>query len=97
MAQATVSRRRPCRKCGGRYFVGTVTFLPSVIALVLAIGGVAEAVFGSGFVDAVAQGLVPAPDSVLRNAEWGLGAIILAGVVLLVGHGYRCIGCDTRQ
>jgi len=97
MAHATVSRRRPCRQCGGRYFVSTVTFLPTVIALVLAVGGVAKAVFGSGFVDAVARGVVPASEGVLQNAQWGLGAIVLAGVVLLVGHGYRCIGCDTRQ
>jgi hypothetical protein len=97
MARATVSRRRACRQCGGRYFVSTVTFLPAVIALVLAGGGVAKAVFGSGFVDVVASGFAPAPESFPQNAGWGLGAIVLAGVVLLIAHGYRCIGCDTRR
>jgi hypothetical protein len=97
MTQAAVSRRRPCRQCGGRYFVSTISIGPAILAILVALGGIAKAVTGSGFLEAVNNGVVPSPESFVQNAGWALGGIVLAGVVAFIGHGHRCIGCDTRR
>jgi hypothetical protein len=97
MAQAAISRRRPCRKCGGRYFANTVSVWAVLVALVAAGGGIWRAVVGSGMLAAVQSGGVPGDDSVGQGAVWAIGGILVAGIVLLIGRGYRCIGCDTQQ
>jgi len=96
MAQATVSRRRPCRNCGGRYFVGTISGFWAVAALAVALGGIAKAVVGSGVLAAV-DGGVPHPSHVLEAGVWAVGGIVVAGILAFIGHGYRCIGCDRPQ
>ncbi len=48
MAQATVSRRRPCRNCGGRYFVTTVSAFCAGVAILVAVTGLAKAILGTG-------------------------------------------------
>lgn len=97
MAQAVVSRRRPCRRCGGRYYVSTVSLGAAVLAVLIALAGIAKALAGSGFLAAVDTVAVPSPESLLGNAGWALGGIVVAGVVALFGRGHRCIGCDTQQ
>ncbi|MFI5587320.1 hypothetical protein ACIA5G_19890 [Amycolatopsis sp. NPDC051758] len=97
MAQATVSRRRPCRSCGGRYFVTTVPIFAAVLAFAAALGGIVTAVAGSGIVAAVAGGSIPEPAALLQDGAWAVGGIVLAGVIVLIGRGHRCIKCDVRQ
>jgi hypothetical protein len=95
MAQATVSRRRPCRSCGGRYFVTTVSVFAAVLAFAAAVGGIVKA--GSGIVTAVARGSIPEPAVLFQHGAWAVGGILLAGVIVLVGRGHRCIRCDVQQ
>lgn len=96
MAQATVSRRRPCAACGGRYFVGTISVFWAVLAIAVALGGIAKAVVGSGVLAAV-HGGVPHPTHVFEAGVWAVGGIVVAGILAFIGHGYRCIGCDRPQ
>ena len=81
MAQAAISRRHPCRKCGARYFATTVSVWAVLVALVAA----------------VQSGGVPGGDSVGQGAVWAIGGTLIAGIALLIGRGYRCISCDTQQ
>ena len=97
MTQAAISRRRPCRRCGGRYFAATVSVWAVIVALIAAGGGIWRAVVGSGVLAAVQGGVPPAGDSIGQGAVWAIGGIVVAGIVLLIGRGYRCIGCDTQQ
>jgi hypothetical protein len=96
MAQATVSRKRPCGNCGGRYFVGTISVFWAVIAIAVALGGIAKAVVSSGVLAAV-NGGIPHPTNVLEAGVWAVGGIVVAGIVAFIGHGYRCIGCDSPR
>jgi hypothetical protein len=97
MAQAAISRRHPCRKCGARYFATTVSVWAVLVALVAAGGGIWRAVVGSGVLAAVQSGGVPGGDSVGQGAVWAIGGTLIAGIALLIGRGYRCISCDTQQ
>lgn len=97
MSQATISRRRPCRQCGGRYFVGTFSIMSVLLALIAALGGIAKAVIGSGLFTVIDSGRIPALYSVVSHASWAIGGIVIAAIVLAIGHGYRCIACDTQQ
>ncbi|MET8996003.1 hypothetical protein [Amycolatopsis sp. NPDC004169] len=97
MAQSTVSRRRPCRSCGGRYFVTTVSVFAAVLAFAAALGGIAKAVAGSGIVAAIARGSIPEPAALLQGGAWAVGGIVLAGVIVLFGRSHRCIKCDAQQ
>lgn len=96
MAQATVSRRRPCRNCGGRYFVGTTSIFAAIIAIAIALAGIVKAVASSGML-AASNGAIPEPTSIVGAGVWAIGGIVVAGIVAFIGHGYRCIGCDTQQ
>ena len=96
MTQATVSRRRPCRNCGGRYFVGTTSVFAAIIAIAIAVAGIAKAVASSGMLTA-SNGAIPEPTSIAGAGAWAVGGIVVAGIVAFIGHGHRCIGCDTPQ
>jgi hypothetical protein len=96
MSHATVSRRRPCRHCGGRYFVGTISAVSAFVAFAFALGGIAIAVARSGVIKAVSSGIAPS-GNVLQDAVWAIGGIVIAAVVVMIGHGYRCISCDAQQ
>jgi hypothetical protein len=96
MSQATVSRRRPCRSCGGRYFVGTISVFAAIAAIAIALAGVVKAVVSSGMLSA-SNGSIPEPTSLLGAGVWAVGGIVVAGIVAFIGHGHRCIGCDTQQ
>jgi hypothetical protein len=97
MTQATVSRRRPCRACGGRYFVTTMSVFAALLAIAVALAGMAKAILGSGILDAVAGGAIPDPGSLVADGVWAVGGIVLAGIISFAGRGHRCIRCDTQQ
>ncbi|MEU4518766.1 hypothetical protein AB0F52_08600 [Amycolatopsis sp. NPDC024027] len=96
MAQATVFRKRPCRNCGGRYFVATISAFWAVLAIAIALGGIAKAVAGSGVL-AAAHGGIPHPTNIVGAGFWAVGGVVVAGLVALIGRGYRCIGCDSQR
>jgi hypothetical protein len=89
----TVSKLRPCTTCGGRQFAAKNSIISLVVAVAVAAGGIAEAILGS----AAANGAVPDPTNFLQVGAWAFGGIIAGGVVATIGHGYRCVGCGTRQ
>jgi hypothetical protein len=97
MTQATVSRRRPCRNCGGRYFITTVSVFAAVLAIAAALGGIAKAVLGSGIIEAATGGAIPEPAGLLQDGAWAVAGIVVAGVIVLIGRGRRCIKCDAQQ
>lgn len=96
MAQATVSRRRPCSKCGGRYFVRTISVFAALIAIAVALGGFAKAVMTSGVLS-VSNGDMPDISNIYGAGAWAIGGIVVAGIVASFGRGYRCIACDSQQ
>lgn len=96
MTQTTVSRRRPCGNCGGRYFVRTISVIAALVALAVALGGIAEAVLSSGVLTA-SNAHVPDPSVLVQAGAWAMGGFIVAGIVATVGRGYRCIACDAQQ
>ncbi|MEU0532242.1 hypothetical protein [Amycolatopsis tolypomycina] len=96
MAQATVSRKRPCRNCGGRYFAATISVSWALLAIAIALGGIAKAVTVSG-VPAAAHGDIPDPAVIVAAGCWAVGGVVVAGLVTLVGRRYRCIACDSRR
>lgn len=96
MAQATVSRRRPCIRCGGRYFVRTISVFAAVIAIAVALGGFAKAVMSSGVLTAASGGM-PEFSNMFEAGAWAVGGVVVAGVVASIGSGYRCIACDSQQ
>lgn len=91
MTQTSISRRRPCRSCGGRYFAGTMSVWAALVAVAAIVGGIAMTVGGFG------GGSDPDPSEFLGNAAWLAGGFVIAMIVLIVGHGHRCIQCDTQQ
>lgn len=93
MTQTSISRRRPCRSCGGRYFAGTMSVWAALIAVAAAIGGIAMTMGGGVF----GSGSGPDPAEFLGNAAWLVGGFVIAMIVLIVGHGHRCIQCDAQQ
>ncbi|GIE29689.1 hypothetical protein Ait01nite_027340 [Actinoplanes italicus] len=102
MAQSNVSRRSPCRRCGGRYYVSTTHLAAALLATASGLGGLAKSVLTSGALelirnDPAATGTV-VPDSLDVSAlAWaGLGMLAAIGVARL-GGGYRCIICDTPR
>jgi hypothetical protein len=104
MAQATITRRRPCRHCGGRYFVSTVNVVAAILATAVGLGGFAMAVLNSGALDAMNSTMDPANAKTFATSGldvsagwWAVAGMIAAIVVAWLGHGYRCIKCDTRQ
>jgi hypothetical protein len=96
MAQATVTRRRPCTNCGGRYFVRTISAIAALVAVAVALGGFAEAVMSSGMLTA-SNAHIPDPSNLAVAGAWALGGIVVAGIVAAAGSGRRCIACDARQ
>jgi transcriptional regulator NrdR family protein len=102
MAQATVSRRRPCRQCGGRYFVSTVNIAAAIVATAAVLGGFAMAFLNSGVLN-VMNGRAMDPASAdtsgldISAGLWAVAGMIVAVVVAWLGHGYRCIKCDAHQ
>jgi hypothetical protein len=96
MAQATVTRRRPCTNCGGRYFVRTISVIAALVAVAVALGGFAEAIMSSGMLTA-ANAHIPDPSNLVMAGAWALGGLIGAGIVATVGSGHRCIACDAKQ
>ncbi|MBE1494863.1 hypothetical protein H4696_001963 [Amycolatopsis lexingtonensis] len=96
MAQATVSRRRPCGNCGGRYFVGTISVFWAVVAFAAGLGGIAKALADSGLL-AAANGGIPQPAHLVTAGVWAVGGLVVAGIAAFIGHGYRCIGCDSPR
>lgn len=97
MAQATVFRRRPCRQCGGRYFVGTMGVFAALIAFAAFLGGIALTVVNSGLINGLTNPAGPDVDTVFQHAHWAIGGLVVAMIAAIVGHGYRCINCDTPQ
>ena len=96
MAQATVSRRRPCTTCGGRYFVRTVPVLAALIAAAVAFGGIAKAVVASGVLTS-SNAHLPDPSNLVVAGAWAFGGVIAAALIAGVASGHRCIACDTKQ
>lgn len=97
MAQARVHRRRPCTKCGGRYFAGTMGIIPTLVAIAAALGGFAVAILSTSALWSAKSGDVPQSGNAMSGAVWAIGGIVVAGIVAAVSHGYRCIQCDTKQ
>jgi hypothetical protein len=93
MANTTVARRKPCRQCGGRYYAHAQTVSSVVIALVAVLGGLAIAVNGSG----VLSGGSPDIEGVFQFVPVVVGGFVVAIIASIIGHHYRCLGCDTRQ
>lgn len=93
MANTTVARRKPCRQCGGRYYAHAQTVSSVVISIVAAIGGIAIAVNGSG----VLGGETPDLAGMVKFVPVVVGGFVVALVASIIGHHYRCLGCDTRQ
>lgn len=96
MAQATISRRRPCPHCGGRYFVRTISIFAALIAIAIALGGFAKAVLSSGVLSA-SNGNILDGSGIFEAGAWAIGGIVVASVVASIGRGYRCIACDSQQ
>lgn len=96
MAQATISRRRPCTQCGGRYFVRTISVVAALIAIAIALGGFAKAVMSSGVLSAE-TGHMPDFSNIFEAGAWAIGGVVIAGIVASIGRGYRCIACDSQQ
>ncbi|TDP94812.1 hypothetical protein [Labedaea rhizosphaerae] len=96
MAQTTVSRRRPCTTCGGRYFVRTISVVAALIATAVALGGIAKAVVSSGVLTA-SNAHIPDQSQLVLAGAWAIGGILVAGIIATVASGHRCIACDTKQ
>ena len=96
MAQATVSRRRPCTNCGGRYFVRTISVFGALIATAIALGGIAKAVMSSGVIG-VSNSNMPDASNIFEAGAWAVGGIFIAGIIAVVASGHRCIRCDAHQ
>src|SRR5438045_9694058 len=98
MAQATITRRRPCRHCGGRYFVSTVNVVAAILATAVGLGGFAMAVLNSGVLDAMNSTMDPANAKTfatsgldISDGRWAVNDMIATYVVTRQGQGYRCI------
>lgn len=96
MAQATVTRRRPCTTCGGRYFVRTISVFAALIATAVALGGIAEAVLSSGMLTA-SNAHIPEASQLIQAGAFAIGGIVVAGIIATVTSGHRCIACDAKQ
>jgi hypothetical protein len=93
MSNTTVARRKPCRQCGGRYYAHAQTTTSVVIAVVAALGGVAIAASGSGLLSNETPDLA----GLVKFVPVVVGGFVVALVVSIIGHHYRCLRCDTRQ
>ncbi|GAA5152620.1 hypothetical protein GCM10023321_21650 [Pseudonocardia eucalypti] len=97
MAQTSVTRKRPCRQCGGRYYAGHVNPVAALVAVLAFLGGVGMTVMQSGFLRVLSHGGTPPVDRIFTNIHWAVAGVVVAIVVAMVGHRYRCINCDTPR
>lgn len=97
MTQTSISRRRPCRRCGGRYFAGTMSVWATLVAVVAMLGGIAMTV-GGGSLAGLFGGDDGADASAFTdNVAWLAAGFVVAAIAAVVGHGNRCIQCDSQQ
>jgi hypothetical protein len=97
MVQTNLHRRSPCGRCGGRYFASHFAPLAVLVAVIAFLGGIAMTVVRGGVGKALSTNHPPRFDLVVDNVYWAVGGVVVAVVVAVIGHSYRCVSCDTPR